>query len=392
MMDSLWIVVVAGGSGSRLAAECPKQYLPLAGKALFRHCLEAFASLLPGERLVLVIPAGDEERVRALLAGFPGTQLRLVAGGATRQASVAAGLAAIPAEDGYVAIHDAARPFFDVAVLPAWLAELEAAGAGAGLVPVLPLADTLLELEGRRAVGLGDREALGRAQTPQLFPLPLIRAAHAAALERGELGAGDDITLLLATGKEVIVVPGDPRNFKVTTSADLRAAERELADAAPPRVGFGFDSHRFDANRPLILGGVTVPSDVGGLAGHSDADVLCHAVMDALLGAAALGDIGRHFPDTDPAYAGADSLDLLSRVGALLEERGLAPAQVDATLVAEAPRLAPHIDSMREKLAATLALPLERVSVKASTAERMGALGRGEGMAAQAVAVLREIR
>jgi 2-C-methyl-D-erythritol 4-phosphate cytidylyltransferase / 2-C-methyl-D-erythritol 2,4-cyclodiphosphate synthase len=389
-MEKLWIIIVAGGGGTRLGGDTPKQYLPLAGKPLLAHCLEAFAEQVPLERIVLVIPAGDEDRVTALLPELPGVSPHLVTGGSTRQASVAAGLAAIPAAEGFVAIHDAARPFFDAAILPSWVETLAAAGGEAGLLPVLPVTDTLLELNEGRAVGVGERESLARAQTPQLFPLPLIRAAHAAAAERGELGAGDDASLLIASGKEVIVVTGDPRNSKVTTAADFRAAERALGD--PPRSGIGYDSHRFDPDRPLILGGVTVPSKPGGLAGHSDADVLSHAIMDALLGAAALGDIGRHFPDTDPAHAGADSLVLLVKVRELLAECGLAPAQVDATIIAEAPKLAPHIDAMRGKLAAALSLSEDRVSIKATTNEGMGAIGRGEGIAAQALVVLKEIR
>lgn len=389
-MEKLWIIVVAGGGGKRLGGKTPKQYLPLAGKALFLHCLAAFADQIPDERIVLVVPEGDFDRVRAILADQPGLNPRLAKGGATRQASVASGLAAIPADEGYVAIHDAARPFFDAAALPAWLDKLKAAGDRAGLLPVLPVADTLLKVEAGRVVGLGDRDSLARAQTPQLFPLPLIRAAHAAAAERGELDYGDDAGLALALGKEVIVVDGDPKNFKVTTPADFRAAEQAFGE--PPRSGIGYDSHRFDPDRPLILGGVTIPSEPGGLAGHSDADVLSHAVMDALLGAAALGDIGRHFPDTDPAHAGADSLVLMTAVCRLLFDRGLAPAQVDAVIIAEAPKLAPHIDAMREKLAHSLGLNPDRVSVKATTNEGMGAIGRGEGIAVQALAILKEIR
>ncbi len=389
-MEKLWIIIVAGGGGTRLGGETPKQYLPLAGKALLVHCLESFMEQVPAERIVLVIPAGDDDRVAALLPDLPGGSPRLVTGGATRQASVAAGLAAIPVADGFVAIHDAARPFFDVTALNTWLETLKATDGDAGLLPVLPVTDTLLTIEDAKVVGVGERESLARAQTPQLFPLPLIRAAHEAASERGELSAGDDASLLIALGKEVIAVAGDPRNSKVTTAADFRAAERSLGD--PPRSGIGYDSHRFDPDRPLILGGVTVPSEQGGLAGHSDADVLSHALIDALLGAAALGDIGRHFPDTDPAHAGADSLVLLAKVRDLLAGRGLAAAQVDATIIAERPKLAPYIDAMREKLAAVLGLGDDRISVKATTNEGMGAIGRGEGMAAQVLVVLKEIR
>jgi len=389
MLERLWIVVVAGGSGSRLGGETPKQFLPLAGRPLVLYCLERFAALVPPERIVLVHPAGEAARLAALLPpALAG--IRRVEGGATRQASVAAGLGAIPATEVLVAVHDAARPFPPAASLAGWVERLAAAGSQAGLLPVLAVPDTVLEVGEGRVRGRLDRTRLGRAQTPQLFPLALLRAAHAAALARGETDATDDAGLLLALGKEVIAVPGDPANLKITTAADLEAAERLLA-APALRVGQGFDSHRFDPTRPLVLGGVRVPSEVGGLAGHSDADLLTHAIMDALLGAAALGDIGRHFPDTDPAYAGADSLALLARVRELLAAQGLAPWQVDATVIAEAPRLAPHIEAMRERLAGALGLPAARVSVKASTNERMGAIGRGEGMAALAIALVREL-
>lgn len=389
MLDRLWIVVVAGGSGSRLGGETPKQFLPLAGRPLFLHCLERFARIVPAARIVLVHPAGEAARVAALLpAALAG--VRLAEGGATRQASVAAGLAAISAREGFLAVHDAARPFPPAAALAAWVEHLTAAGSQAGLLPLLAVPDTVLTVSEGRVRGRLDRTQLGRAQTPQLFPLPLLRAAHTAAQARGETDATDDAGLLLALGKEVIAVPGDPANRKITTADDLAAAER-LLGAPALRVGQGFDSHRFDPARPLILGGVRVPSSVGGLAGHSDADVLTHAIMDALLGAAALGDIGRHFPDSDPAYAGADSLALLTRVRVLLAAEGLAPWQVDATVIAEQPKLAPHVDAMRARLAEALGLPVARVSVKASTNERMGALGRGEGMAALAIALVREL-
>jgi len=235
-------------------------------------------------------------------------------------------------------------------------------------------------------------------QTPQLFALPLLRRAHREAQARGETDASDDGSLVVALGETLLTVPGDPGNFKITTAGDLARAEailaargEEGATSATTRTGFGYDSHRFAPERLLILGGVEIPSDAG-LSGHSDADVLTHAIMDALLGAAALGDIGRHFPDDDERWRGARSLDLLARVLALLVEHGLAPAHVDATLIAERPRLAPHFDAIRASLAAALGLPASSVSVKATSNEGMGAIGRGEGMAALAVATLTERR
>jgi 2-C-methyl-D-erythritol 4-phosphate cytidylyltransferase/2-C-methyl-D-erythritol 2,4-cyclodiphosphate synthase len=294
-------------------------------------------------------------------------------------------------------VHDAARPLFRGEVLRDWLAQLETMGADAALVPVLPVSDTLLGVAGDLAESRVDRGRLASAQTPQLFGLSLLRRAHEAALDRGELSASDDSGLVLELGVQPRIVPGDPGNFKVTTQADLARAEgllrAEIADRkGPSRSGIGYDSHRFDRARPLILGGIEVPSEAGGLSGHSDADVLTHAVMDALLGAAGLGDIGARFPDDDPSYAGADSFMLLASVGEWLAASSLVPWQVDCTVIAERPRLAAHIPAMRARLAASLGLPEERVSVKATTNEGMGAIGRGEGMAALAIATLRELR
>ncbi|MBN2170601.1 MAG: 2-C-methyl-D-erythritol 2,4-cyclodiphosphate synthase [Candidatus Krumholzibacteriota bacterium] len=395
MSQSFWSIVVAAGGGSRLGGT-PKQYRLLAGRPLLVWSLATFAAHADRERLVLVVPPGDEERAAALVSGYTGLTPRVVAGGATRQVSVAAGLSAIDEQDGYVAVHDAARPLFDGRILADWRAKLADLGDSAALVPVLPAADTMLETDGDAVRATAPRERLAAAQTPQLFSLALLRRAHAAAAERGETDATDDASLVLAAGGQVRTVAGFSLNFKITTRADLARAEALLggapAPAAPPpaaaaRTGIGYDVHRFDAARPLVLGGVVIP-DADGLAGHSDADALAHAVMDALLGAAGLGDIGTHFPDTDPAYAGADSMDLLAEVLAKLRGAGLAPAHVDATIIAERPRLAPHVEAIRERLAAALGLPAGSVNVKATTHEGLGALGRGEGLAALAVATL----
>ena len=398
-----WSIIVAAGESRRLAGGRPKQYRRLGGKPLLLHALESFARHADPARLVLVLPAGDESEVLSMIQHKLPALPVLVAGGATRQESVRRGLAAIPDEDGWVAVHDAARPFFDGRLLHAWRRQLESLGEKAALVPVLPLADTVLRMSDEPAFAAPeapgsaaerlDRHGLTRVQTPQLFRLPLLRRAHEGALARGETDASDDGGLVLALGERLATVPGDPGNLKITTAADWRRAEERLAGEPSgfARMGLGYDSHRLDPGRPLILGGVTVPSEVGGLAGHSDADVLVHAVMDALLGAAALGDIGQHFPDTDPRYAGADSLALLGRVMTLLATSGYAPGHVDVTLIAERPKLAPHIPAMREKLATALGLSAEHVSVKAKTNEGMGAVGRGEGMAALAIASLREI-
>ncbi len=400
----LWSIILAAGSGSRLGAERPKQYLALGGKPVFLHSLETFARFADPERLLLVHPSGDAALVESILASYPVIKPRLVEGGASRQASVAAALGAIEDEDAWVAVHDAARPLFKGEVLGAWREELEKMGERAALLPVLPVSDTLFGLDRGALVERIDRDRLSSVQTPQAFHIALLREAHAAAANRGEGEASDDGGLVLALGIQPRTVQGDPDNFKVTTAADLVRAESLLSAAGAPQAehsptgcyparspslsGIGYDSHRFDRERPLILGGVTVESELGGLAGHSDADVLTHALMDALLGAAGLGDIGTHFSDTDPAYAGADSMVLLGRVRGLLSERGYVARNIDATVIAEKPRLAEVIPAMRATLAAALSLPVERVSVKATTNEGMGWIGRREGIAAMAIATL----
>jgi 2-C-methyl-D-erythritol 4-phosphate cytidylyltransferase/2-C-methyl-D-erythritol 2,4-cyclodiphosphate synthase len=394
----LWSIIVAAGASRRAPGETPKQYRPLAGRPLLLHALTTFARHGDGERIVLVVPPGDEARAAELVARHLPAPPRVVGGGATRQESVRRGLAAIPDADGLVAVHDAARPFFNGAQLPLWRLRLEAMGEDAALVPALAVPDTVLRLEDERVAETLDRGGLARAQTPQLFRLGLLRRAHEAALQRGETDASDDGSLVLALGKSLAAAPGDPGNFKITTAADFERAAGLLADRTRAagsrrgsdaiRSGLGYDSHRFDPERPLILGGVEIPSADGGLAGHSDADVAAHALMDALLGAAALGDIGRHFPDDDPAHAGADSMQLLAQVCALVAERGWRPSNVDLTIIAERPRLAPHIDAMRARLAQVLGIDVARVSVKATSNEGMGAIGRGEGIAALALAAL----
>jgi 2-C-methyl-D-erythritol 4-phosphate cytidylyltransferase / 2-C-methyl-D-erythritol 2,4-cyclodiphosphate synthase len=394
----VWSILLAAGSGNRMGARDPKQYLQLDGEPLLLRSLRTFARHADPGRLILVIPAGDEERVKMLLSGFD-LSPRLVIGGKTRQQSVWHAVQAITDPDALVVVHDTARPFFEGLQLAPWLNQLEAMGEKGALVPLLPISDTVLSTVDGRAGEVLDRENLGRVQTPQLFRLGLLRDAHRAALDRGETTASDDGSLILALGEELATVAGDAGNFKVTRAEDLARAELLLhgrlpgggtqGEAQQMRSGIGYDSHRFDPERPLILGGVLVPSDIGGLAGHSDADVLTHAVIDALLGAAALGDIGAHFPDTDPRWRGAHSLKLLTAVVELLEGQNLQPAQVDVTVIAQEPKLQPYIKEMRQNLATVLKLPLSLVSVKATTNEGMGAIGRGEGMAAMAMANLK---
>jgi 2-C-methyl-D-erythritol 4-phosphate cytidylyltransferase / 2-C-methyl-D-erythritol 2,4-cyclodiphosphate synthase len=322
-------------------------------------------AVVPADRAGEDVPGADE----------------VVAGGETRSASVRAGLAAVPPDTDVVVVHDAARP---LASSRLFRSVVDAVHAGAdGAVPGLPLVDTVKRLgRGGEMGDTVDRSELVRVQTPQAFRADVLRRAHAGGAE-----ASDDAALVERLGGRVVVVPGEEANAKLTEAGDLAAAEARLA--RPPvttRVGLGFDLHRWsdDPARPLVLGGVELAGERG-LAGHSDADAVAHACIDALLGAAGLGDIGEHFPDTDPAYAGADSVALLAATAALLGQQGWRPGNIDCTVVLDGPRLAPHRVAMQEALSAAAGGP---VSVKATRPEGLGALGRGEGVACWAVAVV----
>ncbi|MEZ5231320.1 MAG: 2-C-methyl-D-erythritol 4-phosphate cytidylyltransferase [Acidimicrobiales bacterium] len=369
---SVWVVVVAGGSGTRFGAA--KQYATLAGRRVLDWSLDAARSHADG--VVLVVAASEVHRPE------PAADV-VVAGGATRSASVRAGLAAVPPEATIVAVHDAARPCASAALFASVL-DVVRNGAAAAL-PGVPVADTLRHREG----GVVDRDPLVRVQTPQAFDATLLRRAHA-----GEPEATDDAALVEALGERVVVVAGEATNLKITDPADLAIAEGQLRgdghrwEAAPMdiRVGQGFDVHRFSADpaRPLVLGGV-VFEGAPGLEGHSDADAIAHAVTDALLGAAGLGDIGQLFPDTDPALAGADSMELLAEAVRQVRAAGWRAANVDCTVILEAPKLAPRKAEIQQRLTEVVGAP---VTVKGKRAEQLGSLGRREGIACLAVAIL----
>jgi 2-C-methyl-D-erythritol 4-phosphate cytidylyltransferase/2-C-methyl-D-erythritol 2,4-cyclodiphosphate synthase len=370
MARSVWTVVVAAGRGRRFGGE--KQYAPLGGGRVLDRAVAAAGDASDG--VVAVVP---REREGEAVAGADA----VVAGGVTRSASVRAGLAAVPAEAEVVVVHDAARP---LASSELFTTVVEALGGGAdGAVPALPVVDTVKQVGGDGVVRATlDRSGLVSVQTPQAFRADALRRAHAAGGE-----ASDDAALVERDGGRVVVVPGEEANAKLTAPDDLAAAERRLARSpTTTRVGLGFDVHPWsdDPARPLVIGGVELRGERG-LAGHSDADVVTHAVIDALLGAAGLGDIGTHFPDTDPALAGTDSLALLDATVALLARAGWRPGNVDCTVVLDAPRLAPHRAAMQEALSDAAGTD---VSVKAARAEGLGALGRGEGVACWAVAAV----
>ena len=365
---------MAAGEGTRFGGA--KQYAVLGGRRVLDWSLAAARGA--GDGVVVVVPAAEAGHAE------PSADA-VVAGGASRSGSVRNGLAAVPPDVEVVVVHDAARP---LAGPELFRAAVEAVRAGAaGAVCAVPVGDTVKRVQGSSVVATVDRSELWAVQTPQAFAAGALRAAHAAGGD-----ATDDAALLEAAGLEVVVVPGDVANVKVTNPGDLALAEA-LAGTGPAhsggpalRVGQGYDVHAFsdDPARSLVLGGVVFDGERG-LSGHSDADVVAHAVADAVLGAAGLGDLGRHFPDTDPAWQGADSLALLTEAVRRAAEAGWRLANADCTVVLERPRLAPRRLDMEARLAAAAGAP---VSVKAARAEGLGALGRGEGIACSAIVLV----
>jgi len=391
-------IVAAGGQGVRLGAGQPKQFLELEGLSLLRRSVEALLRTGLVADAVVVAPAAHLERVAAA-PWLDRRRVRVVAGGARRQDSVALGFDAVPPEADVVLVHDAARPFVSRDVVARTIDAAAAHGAAIAAVRARDTVKRAIVAAGREIVGgTLPRDEIFLAQTPQGFQ----RAVLEAAIRAGRRGADatDEAGLAEAAGYPVTLVEGDPLNMKITTEADLRLARAFAAAeggggtrAAPSesrglaRVGAGYDLHRFVAGRPLVLGGVRIPSDVG-LAGHSDADAIAHALTDAILGAAALGDIGQLFPDTDPRWKDADSLMMLREAVNRVGDAGYAVANVDVTVIAERPKIGPHREAIRASLARALGVGPERVSVKGKTNEGVDALGRGDALAVHAVALL----
>lgn len=370
-------VVVAAGKGLRAGGTVPKQFAPWRGKPLLRHSVEAMAraGIKP---IVVAVPADGFELARAALDGIEG--VRLVAGGETRQLSVLAALNSL-ADDrpDRVLIHDAARPVLERPVIERLLVALD---SGVAAIPVLGTVDSMVRGAANIMAKTVAREGLYRVQTPQAFRYPLILAAHRHWT--GPPDAGDDAQVAVTAGHEVALVEGDEALRKVTFPSDL--AEPSMMHSHP-RTGMGFDVHRLAAGEELWLCGIKVPHDRG-LAGHSDADVAIHALVDALLGAIAAGDIGDHFPPSDPQWKGASSDMFLAHAARLVGEAGHAISNVDVTIICEAPKIGPYRQAMRQRLAEILGIGIDRVAVKATTTERLGLTGRGEGIAAQAVATV----
>lgn len=380
------VVIPAAGTGTRVGGTTNKLLQPLAGEPLLLHTLRAVAATGFGQ--VVLVTRPEERETIGQLASAAGCAVTFADGGPTRQASVAAGLAAVRDDLTLVAVHDGARPGVTPALFEAALAAAEEHG---GAVVAVPVADTLFRTEDGRLASPVDRDDVWAMQTPQAFRLAVLRDAAERARERGLVGT-DEASLVLAAGGRVQVVEGLARNLKITRRDDFAVAEAfqradEEADMTPLRVGFGYDIHPLVAGRECWLGGVLIDSPVG-LDGHSDADVLLHAICDALLGAAALGDIGRHFPNTAAEYHNISSLKLLAATDQLVRGAGFHVVNVDATVIAEQPKLAPHVPLMQTRIAAALSIGETDVSIKATTNERLGSLGASEGIAAHAVAAL----
>ena len=364
-------LIVAAGRGERAGGDAPKQFQLLGGIPLVEHARRAFAAHPAIDRVVTLVAAGNEALVQGEAA----------IGGATRRESVLNGLIAI-GEARRVLIHDAARPIVPAVVIDRLLAAIESAP---GAVPVLPVADTLA-LSGEQLGEVVDRSTLARVQTPQAFDFAAILAAHRAW--PGDEEATDDAQILRRAGHDVATVAGDALLDKITWPGDLALAEARLGTRTISRTGMGFDVHRLVAGEELWLGGVLIPHHKG-LAGNSDADVALHAITDAVLGSIAAGDIGTHFPPNDPRWRGAESGQFLRHAGSLIAAKGGTIDFVDLTIICEAPRIGPWREPIRARIAELLGLALDRISVKATTTERLGFTGRGEGIAAQAVVTVR---
>ena len=379
-------IIAAGGAGRRVGAAIPKQLLEIGGRTMLERTVSAFTSHPRIADVIVAVPAEVAAAPPAWLSRH--ASVRVVAGGGRRQDSVAAAFDRVSTSTDIILVHDAARPFVSADLIGRCI---DAAAAFGGAIAALPVSDTVKRVVAGGAAPLIDatlpRESIYLAQTPQAFQ----RAVLSAAVELGRSGVEgtDEASLAERAGHAVRVVEGDPANVKITTPEDLENAQRRSAPSlsASARVGIGYDLHRLVAGRPLVLGGVTVPFEKGA-DGHSDADVVCHAVTDAILGAACRGDIGVHFPDSDPQWKGASSVQLLQKAAAIVRDAGYDITQVDVVVILERPKIAPFKDAIRQGLAGALGIATGQVSVKGKTNEGVDAIGRGEAIAAHAVAVI----
>ncbi|MEA2759647.1 MAG: 2-C-methyl-D-erythritol 4-phosphate cytidylyltransferase [Methylobacteriaceae bacterium] len=391
---NLAILVVAAGRGTRVGGDRPKQYRPLLGIPLLTRTLTTLALAAPAAHLRTVIHQDDRDAYAAALRALPSGSAGWAApaiGGATRQQSVRNGLEALAGDglwpEAIVLVHDAARPFASRDLVTR---AIESARSHGAAVPGLPLTDTVKQVApSGRIHGSPDRVSLRTVQTPQAFRFDVLLAAHRQAAEAGEYDLTDDAAVVERAGHAVYVFDGEKENVKLTTVDDFARAEaRLLGNLADVRCGQGFDVHAFGPGDHVWLGGLKIPHDYG-LEGHSDADVLAHAITDAILGALADGDIGAHFPPSDPKWKGTASSLFLADAVARVKARGGLLAHVDATIICEQPKIGPHRDAIRQNLAIIMGVAPSRVALKATTSERLGFTGRGEGIAALATATVR---
>ncbi len=371
----IYALIVAGGTGNRMGGEIPKQYQPLLGAPMLSHALARFLHHPQIDGVMAVIRPEDAGRYEAAIPQHMREKLLPpTAGGATRQESVRYGLEALaPLAIDFVLIHDAARPLLSAALIDRILSALDGA---AGVIPTLPVVDTIRNQAGETL----ERSTLQRIQTPQAFPFRRILQLHQQSGRHPSMT--DDAALWMAAGGEVQYVIGEERNRKMTQAEDMT-----MATLGIPRVGMGFDVHRLVAGDGMMLGGIRIPSKFA-LEGHSDADVVLHALVDALLGTMAAGDIGAHFPPSDAKWKGENSAQFVAHAAALIAAKGAHIIHLDITIICETPKIAPHREAMRLRIASLLNLQPESVSVKATTTEGLGFTGRGEGIAAQVVATV----
>jgi 2-C-methyl-D-erythritol 4-phosphate cytidylyltransferase / 2-C-methyl-D-erythritol 2,4-cyclodiphosphate synthase len=385
-MSRVGAVIVAGGRGERAGGGMPKQYRLLAGTPVVRFALESFSGH-PAVDLVVPVVHRDDAAAFREAAGAAAT-LPPAFGGATRQASVLCGLHALePHKPDLVLIHDAARPFVSTGLIDRAIAAGKASG---GAIPALPVTDTIKSVDGSgRVTATLDRATLRTVQTPQVFAFDALLRAHRKAADAGRHDFSDDAALAEWAGLSVSVFAGDPENIKLTTADDfVRAEAAMLANLADVRIGQGYDVHAFGDGDHVTIGGVRIAHDRA-LSGHSDADVVLHAAVDALLGAIADGDIGVHFPPSDPQWRGASSDRFLAFAVERVRARGGMIAHLDLTVVCEAPRIGPHREAIRARVAEIAGLTIDRVAIKATTSEQMGFTGRREGIVAMATATVR---
>lgn len=373
MNDKTAAIIAAAGAGKRMGSGIPKQYLKIGGEPILLKTVRAFCQNEAVDYIFIAINGEYRDYCSELLQStYMEKEIFLVEGGEQRQDSVYKALKAVKGyghDIGYVLIHDGARPFIKQSIIHHVLDATKKTGAA--------IAAVLIKDSVRRETGSIDRAGLYAVQTPQGFELDEVIKAYESAYAQNYIGT-DDASVVERTGKKIQIVPGDYDNLKITTKEDL---------PMEVRIGTGYDVHTLVKDRKLILGGVEIPFEKG-LFGHSDADVLLHAVMDALLGAAALGDIGEHFSDSDPDYEGISSVKLLEKVQEMIQKEGYTIGNIDVTLIAQKPKIAPHITAMRARIAKALKIAEGQISIKGTTTERLGFVGREEGIAAQAVCVL----